>query len=61
MSAELKPCPFCGGKAQITKHNYKTWRLRAECENRNTTCPVNMRTHHHDEEEDVIEAWNTRP
>lgn len=54
----LKPCPFCGGKAVRT---FKRGGYRVECEHRQSTCPVNMRTHHHDTAESADKAWNTRP
>ena len=32
MNDELKPCPFCGGEAEITMHHYVEFTLyRIEC------------------------------
>ena len=52
MSEELKPCPFCGGKAHFGEnHDYHTiccndcWYNIGASENKNT----------------VIKHWNTRP
>jgi len=50
-------CPFCNGRVVVT---HKTRGFRAECENRNTSCPMNMRTHHFETEEEALEAWDTR-
>ena len=67
MPKELKPCPFCGGYAIFTyKSKYmvdgtrECKRCRVECSNRVTSCPMNMRTHHHYKKQDAIDAWNTR-
>lgn len=51
--AELKPCPFCGGKAGIMRHHHIT---NAFCFC--TVCKArmpNMLTR-----EEAIEAWNRR-
>ena len=54
---KLKPCPFCGCKAVVT---IRPRGFRVECEKRQTTCPVNMRTHHKQREREAKELWNTR-
>ena len=57
----LKSCPFCGGDAVHTL-NFKDpskWH-RFECERRFDGCPVNARTHHHEDIAGAAEAWNTR-
>lgn len=57
---ELKPCPFCGGKAKMEKiihddlptNEFDTfWISCEECESESTACT---------NEEDAIEAWNRR-
>ncbi len=53
----MKKCPFCDGEAVAEEHG-QGWRIT--CENRHTTCPMNMRTHHQASEKKAIEAWNTR-
>jgi len=53
MSEELRPCPFCGGEAQVN-----TWTLHGITESRcfcsNSDCPNSVRTV-------ALEQWNTRP
>ena len=51
-ASELKRCPFCGGKAQITMSRYGTF--HATCR----TCFVT--TQSAIEKEDAIAAWNRR-
>ena len=54
MSCELKPCPFCGGVAQVIN----TWTMHGITESRcfcsNSDCPNSVRTV-------ALEQWNTRP
>lgn len=52
--SELKPCPFCGGKAIVDMDEYCCWDWHAWCFNCN--CDVG----HYATEEEAIEAWNTR-
>ena len=53
----LLPCPFCGGSAvqfdALKGH-------KVECENRNTNCPVNMRSRYQISSTDAANLWNTR-
>ena len=53
MSEELRPCPFCGGEAQVN-----TWTMHGITESRcfcsNSDCPNSVRTV-------AFEQWNTRP
>jgi Lar family restriction alleviation protein len=60
MSETLKPCPFCGGKAEISMFLYHgEERYYAECSN--YTCTVKPRTiTTFKTEEEVIAAWNKR-
>lgn len=49
---ELKPCPFCGGKAKLMDMGFPHW---VYCEN--CGAKVHGRTFY---EEDSVEAWNRR-
>jgi hypothetical protein len=53
MSEELRPCPFCGGEAQVN-----TWTMHGITESRcfcsNSDCPNSVRTV-------AFEQWNNRP
>ena len=58
MSEELKPCPFCGSRAEV---NYKidldSWIV--ECSN--FCCPASyMIGWWYDTERDAIDGWNRR-
>lgn len=57
MSEELKPCPFCGGKAELTKFDDDSWDVVCDNENCNR---VVMTTLTHTKER-AIELWNNRP
>ena len=50
---ELKPCPFCGGKAELMHLAKTLWRIRC------TGCDVEQPSLSF--EEAVINRWNTRP
>lgn len=59
--AELKPCPFCGGKAMVESFAVrKGFEANIVC----TDCLVNMPTITYDTEEEAIaaveKAWNRR-
>ena len=59
MPIELKPCPFCGGKAFFFSKRYaigKTY--NAYCGNED--CAVGPRTRAYFEKEKAAEAWNRR-
>jgi Lar family restriction alleviation protein len=60
MATELKPCPFCGGKAMIRETTYGNnydayfvWCCNKNCDIRPSTKYLRLR-------KDVIEAWNRR-
>lgn len=48
---ELKPCPFCGGKAKINKEARHLYEV--ECQN----CYANV---YDDTAEGAVEYWNRR-
>ena len=48
--AELKHCPFCGGKAEMKAYT-KFWVVCDECLSETATYPT---------EEEAKEAWNRR-
>ena len=59
---ELKPCPFCGGKAKITyyhHYDYLTDKVCwVSCTKKN--CKVNPETDGFETEGAAIKAWNKR-
>lgn len=66
---ELKPCPFCGGKARIrdlydvvdwTEDDEPITKRRFVCECSEEECLVNPVTDVFDTEVEAIEAWNRR-
>ena len=64
--SELKPCPFCGGEAEIRTQDrpdgnthYYVYIVRCkECRARTEDFPIAYYVHH--DVEDAIEAWNRR-
>jgi Lar family restriction alleviation protein len=59
MSDELKPCPFCGGKAELRIRDVnmpKEFQVRCN----GFTCKVRPETDLFIEREDAIAAWNKR-
>ena len=57
--AELKPCPFCGGRAFIHKSNTPLGTFYfAHCGNED--CPIEPKTHSKYKREHAVEAWNRR-
>lgn len=52
MSEELKPCPFCGGEANLHKSDEFWYVACNEC--------VNQTTHFYNGKDIVIQRWNTR-
>lgn len=53
--SELKPCPFCGDKAEIIAFSESH---KIKCEN--PTCKTKPSTRWFSHEKEAIEAWNTR-
>lgn len=46
---DLKPCPFCGGKAHIIHEGY--WIMYEDCQSESG---------YYETKEEAIEAWNRR-
>ncbi len=53
MSEELKPCPFCGGKAELRRYGDSAY-YYIEC----TQCEVGA--YFYNTDNDAIAAWNMR-
>ena len=51
---ELKPCPFCGGPAEVHQLRKGEWYVTCQSD----SCPVNPETNTFDSEAEAIEAWN---
>lgn len=60
--AELKPCPFCGGKAELMKDRHEGIKqsviYRVVCQN--SHCFINPETPSSHRKEYCITAWNRR-
>lgn len=57
MSEELRPCPFCGGKAQLRlEKDFKMHQAYKIC---CLSCPARMEALFHSQWE-AISAWNRR-
>lgn len=55
---ELKPCPFCGGKAEIkSSADNDFW---VECALEHRFCQVIPKTWSYETEQEAVEAWNKR-
>lgn len=54
MNEELKPCPFCGGKAEIIRFGTPRWSAIVEC----MKCGGGLESG--DEGEESGKRWNTR-
>lgn len=50
----LKPCPFCGGKAEVSRPDEEHWHVI--CMN----CPCSVGRFWYWKKKDAIKAWNTR-
>ena len=53
----IKPCPFCGGEAELLHHTYE-WSVRVLCQNCGAIGEVKRGAEEADKA--AIEAWNTR-
>lgn len=54
-NTELKPCPFCGGKPVLLKHNDEDYyKVFCEC------CGARQWTFANRTDRDAIRNWNTR-
>lgn len=70
MNEQLKPCPFCGGKAYFEKFHvsyekYTGMAIRATCSKCKTVSPYGRNSKLHgnfkvDDANKAIEAWNRR-
>ena len=57
--AELKPCPFCGGRAFVKSSIQPVgFAYRVYCGNED--CKVEPQTHAYFYKDQAIEAWNRR-
>ena len=62
---ELKPCPFCGGEAELKKESYafgleKIERVYCHCLNCGIATPVCAASLDYCAVDKIIEIWNTR-
>lgn len=57
MSVELKPCPFCGGKAILKKNRYSSG-YYVTCLSHK--CSMIVATCQRETKEEAAEAWNRR-
>lgn len=53
---ELKPCPFCNGRACISHRSYRTEWWYVWC----TGCMIKQPEHEYQFEFEAVEAWNRR-
>ena len=61
MTMELKPCPFCGGEAELREERGLTRTLFfVSCENDNCGVVVETRNSVSSTKVGAIEAWNRR-
>ena len=58
MSKQLKPCPFCGGEANIQDCGITCPRIRINCINNG--CRVIVCTRNYAMKRTAIKAWNNR-
>ena len=58
MATELKPCPFCGGRACVRKNKGIFETFNVYCMNED--CRVEPITHSYYRKDEAIEAWNRR-
>jgi len=53
-TTELKPCPFCGGKAELNVRGYSVAAYCMKCQTDGPFC-------YREKRDRAIELWNTRP
>ena len=58
MNEELKPCPFCGGKAYID--TFGGMHIRAFHDKKCIVCPNTFLGHSENDIKKQIKAWNRR-
>jgi Lar family restriction alleviation protein len=56
MTAELLPCPFCGGEAYVESYGPGKWQGGVYC----STEGCSADGHNHDSEDAAVAAWNRR-
>ena len=55
---ELKPCPFCGGEAEMYQYRYNfRYHFKARC---NNDCQIRPTTLDYSTEEEAAKVWNRR-
>lgn len=60
---KLKPCPFCGGEAELTYTSDNSHKPFVQCKYGvflKPKCVACQYPWRHDSEEEAIEAWNRR-
>lgn len=57
---ELKPCPFCGGKAVMHRSRHTNNRFVVYCSNKDEKCKAEPCTNLFDTQEEAAEVWNRR-
>lgn len=58
---DLKPCPFCGGKASLFSVEQPDGSTTYEVDCENAGCEVSACTAMHDTPEEAAAVWNKRP
>ena len=70
MNEELRPCPFCGGKAEIVAVEKKYYRTEAEFRHKKNSCGTRfyyvfcngcgIKVKDNQDSDEAIAEWNTR-
>ena len=60
MSVDLKPCPFCGGEAELVEHEVVGYQTDFYVECVTCDCIMCMGGLCYPTENEAIEAWNKR-
>jgi Lar family restriction alleviation protein len=58
---DLKPCPFCGGKASLFRFKQPDGSITYEVDCENDGCECSACTAMHDTPEEAAAVWNKRP